>query len=125
MKVFGLGIDMVDLNRVKIIYSKYGDKFAIKILNDEEFSDYINVKNKPSFLAKRFAAKEAIGKALGVGIMNGFLLKNISIRHNELGKPTVKLNGKKELKSYMDKEFYISISDEKNFAIANALILDK
>ena len=125
MKVFGLGIDMVDLNRVKIIYSKYGDKFARKILNDEEFSDYINVKNKPSFLAKRFAAKEAIGKALGVGIMNGFLLKNISIRHNESGKPVVKFSEKKELKSYMDKEFYISISDEKNFAIANALILDK
>ena len=76
-------------------------------------------------MAKRFAAKEAIGKALGVGIMNGFLLKNISIRHNESGKPTVKLSGKKELQSYVDKEFYISISDEKNFAVANALILEK
>jgi|TARA_B110000858_G_scaffold30310_1_gene32977 holo-[acyl-carrier protein] synthase len=125
MKVFGIGIDMVDLNRVKIIYSKYGDKFAKKILNHEEFEGYTNAKNKPSFLAKRFAAKEAIGKALGVGIMNGFLLKNISIRHNESGKPTVKLSGKKELQSYMDKEFYISISDEKNFAVANALILEK
>ena len=125
MKVFGVGIDMVDLNRVKIIYSKYGDRFAKKILNHEELADYTSAKNKPSFLAKRFAAKEAIGKALGVGIMNGFLLKNISIRHNGSGKPIVKLSEKKELKSYMDKEFFISISDEKNFAIANALILDK
>jgi len=125
MNVFGIGIDMVDLNRVKIIYSKYGDKFARKILNHEELDGYSNAKNKSSFLAKRFAAKEAIGKALGIGIMNGFLLKNISIHHDELGKPIVKLSGKKELHSYMDKEFHISISDEKNFAIANALILGK
>ena len=125
MKVFGIGIDMVDLNRVNIIYSKYGDKFAKKILNHDEFGGYANAKNKPSFLAKRFAAKEAIGKALGVGLMNGFLLKNISIRHNESGKPTVKLSDKKQLQPYMGKDFYISISDEKNFAIANALILDK
>ena len=125
MKVFGIGIDMVDLNRVKIIYSKYGDKFAKKILNHEDLKVILMQKINLRFWLKDLLLKEAIGKALGVGIMNGFLLKNISISHNESGKPVVQLSEKKELKSYMDKEFYISISDEKNFAIANALILDK
>ena len=82
MNIFGIGVDIVDLDRIKKIYSKYGDKFAYKILNENEIKGFNSVKNKSSFLAKRFAAKEAIGKALGIGILNGFLLKNMSIYHD-------------------------------------------
>ena len=76
-------------------------------------------------MAKRFAAKEAIGKALGIGIMNGFLLKNISIENDDLGKPIETLKKRKEFESYVNKIIHLSISDEKNFAVANALILTK
>ena len=76
-------------------------------------------------MAKRFAAKEAIGKALGIGILNGFLLKNIIIGHDDSGKPTAKLNKRKQLDLYSNKIIYISIADERKFAVANALILSK
>ncbi|MAZ79827.1 MAG: holo-ACP synthase [Gammaproteobacteria bacterium] len=125
MNIFGIGVDIVDLDRIKKIYSKYGDKFAYKILNENEIKGFNSVKNKSSFLAKRFAAKEAIGKALGIGILNGFLLKNISIYHDELGKPMARLSSRKDFDLYLDKEIHISISDEKKFAVANALILSK
>ena len=125
MNIFGIGTDIVDLERINKIYSKYGDKFAKKILNENELVNFNRSKNKSSFLGKRFAAKEAIGKALGIGILNGNLLKNIFIDHDKFGKPIVKLNNKKEFKFYLNKTIYISIADEKKFAIANALILSK
>ena len=125
MNIFGIGVDIVDLDRINNIYSKYGNKFVHKILNNNEINSFNLSKNKISFLAKRFAAKEAIGKALGIGIMNGFLLKNISIDHDVLGKPIAKLNKRKEFELYSNKIIHISISDEKRFAVANALILSK
>lgn len=125
MDIFGIGIDIVELKRINRLYSLYGDKFAKKILNDEELLSFFKSKNKVPFLAKRFAAKEAIGKALGIGIMNGFLLKNISIENDDLGKPIATLKKRKEFESYVNKIIHLSISDEKNFAVANALILTK
>ena len=125
MNIFGIGIDIVDRERINKIYTKYGNKFSEKILNEREFKGFNLSKNKPSFLAKRFAAKEAIGKALGIGIRNGFLLKNISIEHDDHGKPIVKLNERKEFKLYLNKIIHVSISDERKFAVANALILTK
>mgnify|MGYP001250222301 FL=1 len=125
MNIFGIGTDIVDLERINKIYLKYGDKFAKKILNENELVNFNRSKNKSSFLGKRFAAKEAIGKASGIGILNGNLLKNIFIDHDKFGKPIVKLNNKKEFKFYLNKTIYISIADEKKFAIANALILSK
>ena len=50
--IFGIGVDIVDLDRIKKIYSRYGDKFAYKILNNKEIKSYNLSKNKPSFLAK-------------------------------------------------------------------------
>ena len=125
MNLFGIGVDIVDIERIKKIYLKYDRKFAKKILSDNEIKNFDLSKNKISFLAKRFAAKEAIGKAFGIGIMNGYLLKNISVDNDEYGKPIAKLNKKKEFEKYIDKTIYLTISDEKKFAIANALILTK
>ena len=125
MNIFGIGIDIVDTKRIKKIYLKYGIKFAKKILNDDEMDSFNTSKYKISFLAKRFAAKEAIGKACGIGILNGYLLKNISISHNQYGKPKVSFNRAKEFEIYSDKIIHITIADEKKYAIANALILNK
>ena len=125
MNLFGIGVDIVDIERIKKIYLKYDRKFAKKILSDNEIENFNLSKNKISFLAKRFAAKEAIGKAFGIGIMNGYLLKNISIDNDKHGKPIAKLNKKKEFEKYIDKTIHLTISDEKKFAIANALILTK
>ena len=90
MNLFGIGVDIVDIERIKKIYLKYDRKFVKKILSDNEIKSFDLSKNKISFLAKRFAAKEAIGKAFGIGILNGYLLKNISVHNDEYGKPIAK-----------------------------------
>lgn len=125
MNILGIGIDIVDLERINKIYLKYGDKFAKKILNEDELVIFNRSHNKSSFLGKRFATKEAIGKALGTGILNGNLLKNIFIDNDKYGKPIAKFNDREKFKIYSNKIIHVSISDEKKFAIANALILSK
>tara|TARA_B100000575_G_scaffold263833_1_gene239248 strand:+ start:340 stop:708 length:369 start_codon:yes stop_codon:yes gene_type:complete len=122
MNIFGVGIDIVEVQRIKEIYSRYGERFARKILSDNELNSFFKNTNKVSFLAKRFAAKEAVGKAIGVGIKNGSILKNIEIENDINGKPFVKINN---LNMTEKKEIHISLSDEKKYAVANVLIISK
>ena len=125
MNIFGIGIDIVEIQRIKETYSRYGERFARKILSNSELRNFYNNKNKISFLAKRFAAKEAVGKALGVGIKNGSILKNIEIKNDLNGKPFVNINNTKKLNMTEKKEIHISLSDEKKYAVANALIISE
>ena len=79
MNVIGLGTDIVNINRIQKIYSKYGNQFLDKILTESEKK----IEKKTSKLkniatiAKRFAAKEAISKAIGLGFSKGIHFKNI------------------------------------------------
>jgi len=125
MNIFGVGIDIVEIQRIKETYSRYGERFARKILSNSELRNFYKNKNKISFLAKRFAAKEAVGKALGVGIKNGSILKNIEIKNDLHGKPFVNINNAKKLNMTEKKEIHISLSDEKKYAVANALIISE
>ena len=125
MNIFGVGIDIVEIQRIKETYSRYGERFARKILSNSELRNFYKNKNKISFLAKRFAAKEAVGKALGVGIKNGSILKNIEIKNDLHGKPFVNINNIKKLNMTEKKEIHISLSDEKKYAVANALIISE
>ena len=123
MNIFGIGIDIVEVERIKKIHQKYGEKFASKILSNDELKNFLKDKNKIHFLAKRFAAKEAVGKALGVGIRNGSILKNIEIKNDINGKPFVNIKDIEKLNMTAKKEIHISLSDEKKFAVANAVII--
>ena len=80
---------------------------------------------KISFLAKRFAAKEAIGKAIGIGIRNGVILRYLSINNDGLGRPFVKIENHIKFNLTEKQEIHISLSDERKYAIANALIISK
>ena len=123
MNIFGVGIDIVEVERIKKIHQRHGEKFARKILSNDELKNFLKEKNKIHFLAKRFAAKEAVGKALGVGIKNGSILKNIEIKNDINGKPFVNIKDIEKLNMTEKKEIHISLSDEKKFAVANAVII--
>ena len=125
MNILGIGTDIVEVKRVKKIYNKYGDNFARKILSNDEFKKYKFSNKKISFLAKRFAAKEAIGKAIGIGIRNGVILRYLSINNDSLGRPFVKIENHKKFNLTKKEEIHISLSDERKYAIANALIISK
>ena len=118
--IYGIGTDVVEVKRIKGAIERFGDAIAKKILNNAEYSIYSKTKVKENFLAKRFAAKEAFAKALGTGFRGLVTLKSIEVTNNSLGKPSIKMTaGLKDLVDSLDiKSCYLSISDEKNIAVA-------
>lgn len=120
MAIFGVGTDIVKLERIERSLSRHGDKFAERILSSSEFEEYASKNNKATFLAKRFAAKESISKALGTGMRQGIDFKQLVISNDELGKPCVHLES--HAKDWAEKHninsIHLSISDEKDTAIA-------
>jgi len=118
--IFGIGTDIVRIARMKENIDKFGDKFAERILSEEELKEYHDYSEPSRLLAKRFAAKEAASKALGTGFRKGITLKQIFITHDDLGKPLLNFSGaaKEFLNSNGVIESHVSISDEQEYAVA-------
>ncbi|MDH5370190.1 MAG: holo-ACP synthase, partial [Gammaproteobacteria bacterium] len=85
--IYGIGTDIVHINRMRENLDKYGDKFARRILTEAEFNEFEAKHDKAAFLAKRFAAKEATSKAMGTGFSQGLSLHHIGVEHDDAGKP--------------------------------------
>jgi len=122
-KIFGAGIDLIEISRInKSIKNK---NFIDRIYSKSEIQKARSLKIKSSYFAKRFAAKEAFSKAIGIGISEGISFKEISIVNNIKGKPTIKLSGKTKnivLKKIKKAKVHLSLSDEKKYAIAMVII---
>ena len=130
MNIIGLGTDIVNINRIKKIYSKYGNHFLDKILTESEkkIEGKVTRSNDIATLAKRFAAKEAISKAIGYGFSKGIHFKNIEIYNDKNGKPHANVNGKAKVAlSKISKKYniFLSLSDDKPWAVATALITSR
>ncbi len=121
MKLSGVGVDIIENSRIKkMIKNK---NFLKRVFSNYEISDSKKKTNKTSFFAKRFAAKEAFSKSLGTGFTNNLNFKDIIVKNNKSGKPSFYIS--KKIKSIINKKFktkkfnfYLSISDEKNYSIA-------
>lgn len=124
MSLFGIGIDIVQIDRMEKMIEKHGDIFTKKVFHANELNIYQELKYKARFLAKRFAAKEAFAKAFGTGIVQGITLPNIEIANDELGKPYIILHEKTKEKfsSSNASSIFLSISDEKMYAVAHVVI---
>ncbi len=124
MSIYGIGIDLVEIDRLENLILKHGDNFAKKILHPNELKIYQNKKNAQQYLATRFAAKEAFAKALGTGIRAGVTLPNIEIVNSDLGQPHIKLHN--ETKTLVHEQLisaiHVSISDEKYYATAQVVL---
>ena len=127
--IYGIGTDIIDINRIKSVLNKYGDKFKYKCFHQNEISwSNSKLKSAESF-AKRYAAKEACAKALGTGLARGVFWKDIEVINNKYGKPFIKLHGKakvifKNMNKNSNTQIEVSLSDEKKYAIANVIIYD-
>ena len=124
MKILGIGIDIIDNNRIK--ESIKNNKFKSRIYSSNELKLSKKTKNKVAFFSKRFAAKEAFSKALGTGFSN-LSFKDIEITNDKKGMPKY-VDNKKIIKivqkKYKIKKFnsFLSISDEKDYSTAFAII---
>ncbi len=123
-EIVGIGTDIVNIKRIEAIFKKYGNKFLSKNFHELEILHFKNLPEhkKPGYLAKRFAAKEAIAKALGFGIGEHLAFADIAVTKNELGAPMVEINLTKnpEMSKY---NIHISLSDDQPFAVAFAVII--
>lgn len=124
--IYGIGTDLAEISRINAVYQKYPQQYPSKILSELELFEFAKKNNKVSYLAKRFAVKEAFAKACGTGLRYPVTLTSISVLNNELGQPYLHFNS--ELQAYLDScgivKCHVSISDEKLFASA-FVILEK
>ena len=117
--IAGIGTDIVVVARLGTLFERHGERALDKVLAPTERADFEKAKDPARFLAKRFAAKEAFGKALGIGVATPATLPNIAVVHDELGKPAFAYAP--ELASYLAERglvAHLSISDEKDYAMA-------
>ena len=108
MKIFGIGTDIVNIKRMEKSLKQYGSKFKNNIFSKNEITYCEKNKNPAPFYAKRFAAKEALSKALGTGIRKGIEFKNIEIRNDLYGKPSIRLKGAVDY--YLKKKYSVNIN---------------
>ena len=125
--IFGVGTDIVRVGRMQDNLQEYGDKFAQRILSDNELKDFSSSKSQAHFLAKRFAAKEATAKAMGIGFSRGLSLTHIGVGHDDNGKPVLEFSDRAvELCDELGiGEAHISIADEDDHAVAFVTLLSR
>ena len=123
--IYGIGTDIIDISRIKTSLAK-NKKFKNRIFSKKEIKYCDSKNNKIASYSKRFAAKEAFAKALGTGVSKGISFNEISINNNKNGAPFIELSGKTKAiaKKIIKKKnkIYLSLSDEKKYALAMVVI---
>jgi holo-[acyl-carrier protein] synthase len=121
--IYGIGTDIAAVERLAGMFERHGESASAKLLAQAEMADFSIAPDKGRFLAKRFAAKEAFGKALGTGVRPPATLPAIAIVHDDLGKPIFHFS--EELAALMQEKrlhAHLSISDEHDYAVAFVIL---
>ena len=121
--IFGTGIDIIEVDRIKNSIQKYSDRFKKKIFTQKEI-DYCHSQADPAkHFAARFTVKEAVLKCFGTGLTGGILWKDIEIDKLSSGQPVLNLhgNGKKLFNKLNLKHIHVSITHDKAYAVAHAI----
>lgn len=123
--IFGVGTDILKIERVASVYQRYGERFVRHLLMPEELQDFARTKNPVRFLSMRFAAKEAIVKALGTGFANGMWLRDSGVVHDPRGKPEMVFSarGRELCLAYGAGPGHLSLSDEAGLIVAIAILM--
>lgn len=126
--IFGLGTDIIRIDRIAAAVARHGDRFAERVLGPQEMEKYLSRKAKVEvrglrFLATRFAAKEAFSKAIGLGMRMPMTWRSAQILNAPSGKPMVVTSG--ALNTFMRAHgisAQVSISDEAEYAVAFVIV---
>ena len=125
--IYGVGIDMVEIARIEASLARFGRRFAERVLSSAECREYEQASRPAQFVARRFAAKEALVKAAGTGFRDGLFLRDISVTHDALGKPSLQFSEQagRTLERLGIGRSHLSISDEREYALACVLLEEK
>lgn len=118
--IYGIGVDVLEPQRVKRLLERYGERFARRVLTEDEWPGYQRSRRPMQFVANRFAAKEAFSKAMGTGFRYPVTLGQINVLQNPRGKP--ELFFRSDLQRLVDAErivgSHVTISDEGSMVCA-------
>jgi holo-[acyl-carrier protein] synthase len=123
--IFGIGIDILQTERIADVFQKYGEKFVHRILMPEEIALFEGHKNPVRFLAMRFAAKEAVVKAMGTGFANGMWVRDAGVRPNRAGRPDIIFSerGRRKCDELGIANGHLTLSDEAGLVVAVAIMM--
>lgn len=122
--IYGIGTDIIAVGRIEAALSRFGDRFAQRILAPGEWSEFAACTHRARFLAKRFAAKEAFAKAVGTGMRYPVTWQNINVTHDDLGRPGFGLAPElaENLLQRHIRSHHLSISDEAEMVVAFSIL---
>ena len=122
--IIGIGVDIAEIARVDRLREKFGERFAQRILTADELLEYRRRKNSSNYLASRFAVKEAVAKAFGTGIGKHLGFHSMQIDNNANGKPELRFmpDASELVKHRQVRNALISLSDERHYVVAMALL---
>jgi holo-[acyl-carrier protein] synthase len=123
--IFGIGTDILQAPRVEKTWQRFGEHFARRLLLDQEYALFKKAKRPVRFLAMRFAAKEAVVKAMGTGFANGMWIRDVGMLPNALGQPQVIYSerGMAVSRRLGVGEGHLTLSDEAGLIVAVAVLM--
>jgi holo-[acyl-carrier protein] synthase len=123
--IFGIGTDILRIERIAAAHARYGERFVQRILMPEELQGFAGSGNPVRFLAMRFAAKEAIVKAMGTGFANGMWLRDAGILPDSRGKPEIiySARGRQVCAELGVGPGHVTLSDEAGLVVAVAVLM--
>ena len=125
--IFGIGTDVVQQERVRLVHEKFGERFAERLLLPAELAAFHRYKRPVRFLAMRFAAKEAIVKAMGTGFAHGMWIRDSGVVSNAWGKPEIiwSERGRRMCEQLGIGEGHVTLTDEAGLIVAVAVLMRK
>ncbi len=124
MPIYGVGIDLVKIDRIKALYERWGERFEERVFTQSEREFCSHRKNRVPCLAIRFAAKEAFVKALGIGMRKPVLWLDIEVVSNRLGKPEIALStrAREFCNEAGIRSWHLSLTDDGQYGAAVVVI---
>lgn len=122
--IYGIGTDIIRIDRVAEVYRRFEARFPQRLLMQTELRDFQRTNNPERFLAMRFAAKEALVKAMGTGFRHGMWIRDVGVRHNRWGRPEPLFSerGQQRCAELGIGRAYLTLSDEAGLVTAMAVM---
>ena len=123
--IFGIGVDVLECARVARTLERFGTRFIEHLLMPEEHAQLARTARRERFIAMRFAAKEAIVKAMGTGFGHGVWIRDVGVVQNAWGKPEVVFSerGERVRQALRIGEGHVTLSDERGLVVAVAVLM--
>ena len=123
--IFGIGVDVLEVKRIGETLERFGEHFVERLLMPEERAQLAKTRRPERFIAMRFAAKEAIVKAMGTGFSHGVWIRDVGVVQNAWGKPEVVFSerGDRVRRGLGVGEGHVTLTDEAGLVVAVAVLL--